>query len=118
MHIGKILTSADMVMSKAYTDARWASNPVVRVAQQETTVDMPPELDIPWAYLQRLVGCYADSGNHTTNVLLSFDASGHRRLRTTFGIDQSIMSTEDNFFSLFYNWETNVIPPTFCHLSI
>ncbi|CEJ88242.1 hypothetical protein VHEMI04656 [[Torrubiella] hemipterigena] len=89
---------------------RWASNPIVRVAQLETTIDMPPELDIPWKGLQNLAGFYAESGNHTTNVLLSFDSSGRRRLRTTSGVDKPIMTTEDNFFSLFYNYELNSVP--------
>lgn len=96
------------LMIETKLNNRWASNPIVRVAQLETVIDMPPELDIPWKSLQNLAGFYAESGNHTTNVLLSFDSCGRRRLRTTCGVDKHIMTTEDNFFALFYNYELNV----------
>ncbi|KJZ69461.1 hypothetical protein HIM_11144 [Hirsutella minnesotensis 3608] len=54
------------VLRHAY---RWATIPVVRVAQAETVVEFPRELHVPWQYLQRIFGCTAESGNNTSNVL-------------------------------------------------
>lgn len=32
---------------------RWGTIPVVRVAQEENLIDFPPELDLPWTFIQR-----------------------------------------------------------------
>lgn len=29
---------------------RWATIPVVKIAQEELAIEMPPELDMPWRY--------------------------------------------------------------------
>lgn len=42
---------------------RWATIPVVKVAQAEKIVDFPQELDAPWPFFQRNFGVTADSGN-------------------------------------------------------
>jgi hypothetical protein len=44
---------------------RWATVPVVQVAQLEKEVDLPMELREPWVYLQRHFGCVSESGNNS-----------------------------------------------------
>jgi hypothetical protein len=54
---------------------RWATIPVVKVAQFEKELDLPAQLVEPWSYIQRHFGCPSDSGNisksTTTTTLCS-----------------------------------------------
>ncbi|POS77452.1 hypothetical protein DHEL01_v204158 [Diaporthe helianthi] len=84
---------------------RWALIPVVKVAQEELTVDLPLELDIPWLYLQRTFGVEADVGNHTSNVLLNFDKRRERIFKVNVTLNEEIQRAEDSFFWLFYDVE-------------
>jgi hypothetical protein len=52
----------------------------------------------------------ADSGNHTSNVLLNFDKWEKRVYKTNVNQSDVIMSTEDTFFRLQYNLEKLVSP--------
>ncbi|PSR84007.1 hypothetical protein BD289DRAFT_434880 [Coniella lustricola] len=89
---------------------RWAMIPVVKVAQLETTVDFPPELDLPWPNLQRMFGVEADSGNNTANVLHNFDNNGDRVYKINVSLAQPIRDAEDVFFKLFYDIEDMAVP--------
>ncbi|KAI0435413.1 hypothetical protein F5Y09DRAFT_349615 [Xylaria sp. FL1042] len=80
--------------------------PVVKVVQLEDTVDLPPELNLPWPYLQRYFGFAADSGNHTSNVLLNFNEDGVRAFTFDSTLPMDIQSTEEAFFKLLYDIET------------
>lgn len=90
---------------------RWAVIPVVKIAQEETEVVFPPELDIPWSYLQKQYGMESDSGNNTSNVLHNFDAEGRRMYRINYGMSRLIASSEENFYRLFHDVEIQV-----CHM--
>ncbi|KAI1132502.1 hypothetical protein F5Y10DRAFT_231277 [Nemania abortiva] len=85
---------------------RWALMPVVKVAQLEDTVDLPAELSLPWPYLQQYFGFAADSGNHTSNVLLNFDEDGVRAFTFNSTLPLEIQSTEEAFFKLLHDTET------------
>ncbi|KAI1273572.1 hypothetical protein F5Y07DRAFT_391210 [Xylaria sp. FL0933] len=85
---------------------RWAITPVVKVAQLERTVDLPVELSLPWPYLQRHFGFAADSGIHTSNVLLNFNEDGVRAFTFNSTLPAVIQSTEEAFFRLLYDTET------------
>ncbi|KAE8149661.1 hypothetical protein BDV25DRAFT_155887 [Aspergillus avenaceus] len=89
---------------------RWATIPVVKVAQLEKIVDFPPELDVPWPYLQRSFRVDADSGNNTANVLHNFDENGERVFKINVGLNELITSSEDAFFRLFYDLEVLAMP--------
>ncbi|KAI0395602.1 hypothetical protein F5Y17DRAFT_456843 [Xylariaceae sp. FL0594] len=89
---------------------RWGTIPVVKVAQAETMLGFPPELDIPWAFFQRHFGLSADSGNNTSNVLLNFDSSGHRVYQINPGMSELIQSWEDVFFRMFLDVEVKAYP--------
>ncbi|KAI1179286.1 hypothetical protein F4777DRAFT_586257 [Nemania sp. FL0916] len=82
---------------------RWATLPVVKVAQMEKVVDFPPELSIPWAYLQRYYGFTSESGNHTSNVLMNFNPRGERMFRFNDSLSPPIQSSEEGFFRLLYD---------------
>lgn len=84
---------------------RWATIPVVKVAQAEKIVDFPQELDAPWPFLQRNFGVTADSGNNTANVLHNFNMKGERVYKINVGMSDLIRSSEEVFFRMFYNLE-------------
>jgi hypothetical protein len=46
---------------------RWATIPIVKVAQLEKELDLPAQLVEPWSYMQRHSGCPSDSGNISTS---------------------------------------------------
>ncbi|KAI0403700.1 hypothetical protein F4802DRAFT_607951 [Xylaria palmicola] len=85
---------------------RWALMPVVKVAQVEDVVVLPAELDFPWPYLQRYFGFEADSGNHTSNVLLNFGEDGMRAFIFNSTLPLEIQSTEEAFFRLLHDIES------------
>ena len=96
---------------------RWATIPVVKVAQLEKTVDFPQQLEVPWPYLQRRFGVTADSGNNTANVLHNFDETGERRYKINVGMSDLITSSEETFFRMFHDVEVLVSlakPPDSC----
>ena len=78
------------------------------MAQKETVVAFPPELEAPWPYLQRRFGVIADSGNNTANVLHNFDEHGQRAYKINVGLSDRVQSSEENFFSMFYDLEVLV----------
>jgi len=82
--------------------------PVVKVAQNETVVDLPVALDVPWPYLQRRFGVTADSGNNTSNVLLNFDSCGRRMYKINIGVDKVVVRSEEIFFTIFHDVEVRV----------
>ncbi|KAI5920758.1 hypothetical protein F4810DRAFT_681133 [Camillea tinctor] len=84
---------------------RWALMPVVKIAQLEKEIRFPPELAVPWPYMQRYFGVVADSGNHTSNVLSNFTEGGERMFKFNSTLSPSIQSTEEAFFKLLYNVE-------------
>ncbi|RKK82356.1 hypothetical protein BFJ69_g3281 [Fusarium oxysporum] len=86
---------------------RWATIPIVKVAQDEKLVDFPAELDVPWSHLQRHFGLAADSGNNTSNVLLNYNENGERAYRINLDISDLVTSTEEAFFRLF--WDVEVL---------
>lgn len=92
---------------KAVCD-RWATIPVVKVAQAETVIDFPVELDSAWAPLQRHFGCTAESGNNTANVLYNFTPDGNRVFKINVGQSDEIVSSEEAFFRMFYDIEALV----------
>lgn len=75
------------------------------MAQQEKTVDLPRELEVPWPYLQRHFGVTADCGNNTANVLLNFDERENRVYRINVGLGDPVASSEETFFRIFRDVE-------------
>ncbi|MCJ1266909.1 hypothetical protein MMC22_006794 [Lobaria immixta] len=89
---------------------RWATIPVVKVAQVEKVVDFPQELDAPWPFLQRNFGLASESGNNTANVLHSFNEKSERVYKINVGMSDLIRSSEEAFFRMFYNLEILAFP--------
>ncbi|KAJ6110140.1 hypothetical protein N7486_002375 [Penicillium sp. IBT 16267x] len=42
---------------------RWGTIPVVKVAQEEKLIDFPPELELPWRFIQRRYNIKSQGGN-------------------------------------------------------
>lgn len=80
----------------------------MKVAQAERIIEFPPELDVPWPYLQRSFGVTAMSGNNTANVLLNFNERGERVFKINVRMSELIQSSEEAFFRMFYSVEVAV----------
>ncbi|KAF2109444.1 hypothetical protein BDV96DRAFT_502674 [Lophiotrema nucula] len=89
---------------------RWATIPVVQVAQLETEVKLPVELTEPWAYLQRHFGCVSESGNNTSNLVLNFDTEGRHIYKINTGMSPRILSGEEAFARIFHEVEVLGVP--------
>lgn len=88
---------------------RWATIPVVKVSQAEKIIEFPPELEIPWPFLQCHFGITAESGNNTANVLLNFDENGERVYKINVGSKSDLIRTsEEVFFRMFRDIEVMV----------
>ncbi|OTB00861.1 hypothetical protein M426DRAFT_323976 [Hypoxylon sp. CI-4A] len=84
---------------------RWATIPVVKVAQLEKVVHLPPELVEPWTYLQRQFGCDSDAGNNTSNLVLNFDHRGNHVFKINTGMAPIVTQGEEGFARIFYDVE-------------
>ncbi|KAK4185422.1 hypothetical protein QBC35DRAFT_503696 [Podospora australis] len=89
---------------------RWATIPVVRVAQLEKTVTLPQELVSPWDSMQSHFGLDSESGNNMSNLVLNFDPSGEYALRINTGLSHLITSSEEEFGRIFHEVEVLAVP--------
>ncbi|KAI8313857.1 hypothetical protein K4K61_006483 [Colletotrichum sp. SAR11_59] len=88
---------------------RWATIPVVKVAQMETQVDLPEELVLPWKYMQRRFDCASDAGNNTSNLILNFDDDGEYMFRANTGMTPPIVAAEEAFARIFHETEVRAV---------
>ncbi|KAK3897548.1 hypothetical protein C8A05DRAFT_38900 [Staphylotrichum tortipilum] len=89
---------------------RWATIPVVRLAQLEKTLPLPPALLLPWTYLQRHFGLTSQSGNNMSNLVLNFSPSGVYTLHINTGLAPRITSSEESFARVFHDVERLALP--------
>ena len=89
---------------------RWAIVPVVRVAQLEKNIRLPPSLDLPWTYMQRHFGLTSPSGNDTSNIILNFSPSAAYILRINTGLSDTITRSEESFARIFHEVEVLALP--------
>ncbi|KAK4154818.1 hypothetical protein C8A00DRAFT_42494 [Chaetomidium leptoderma] len=95
---------------------RWATIPVVSLAQLETTLPLPPQLALPWRYLQRHFGLTSESGNNMSNLVLNFDPQGPGStytytLKINTGLsDDRITTSEEAFARIFHDVERLALP--------
>ncbi|KAG8209225.1 15-hydroxyprostaglandin dehydrogenase (NAD(+)) protein [Trichophyton interdigitale] len=89
---------------------RWGTIPVVKFAQRERILELPPELDLPWDYLQRNFGITAASGNNTANILLNINKRGERVYKINASMPKLIRSSEETFFRIFLDIEVSAFP--------
>ncbi|KAH8890621.1 hypothetical protein GQ53DRAFT_794661 [Thozetella sp. PMI_491] len=89
---------------------RWGIIPVVRVAQLERELEIPPELDEPWPYLQRHFGCTSQSGNVTSSLVLNFDIHGNHVFKINTGLPDAVTSAEEAFSRIVREVETAGLP--------
>ncbi|KAI0537875.1 hypothetical protein GGR58DRAFT_513508 [Xylaria digitata] len=89
---------------------RWATNPIVKAAQDERQLHLPLELDMPWSYLQRRFDITSPCGNVMTNAICNFDAHGQIVYPINEGMSDVVRSTELSWCRLFYDMESMAIP--------
>lgn len=89
---------------------RWAIIPVVKVAQRETVLTLPPELDVPWKLLQSRYGLTSESSNLTANFIHNFTDSGEYALKINVGMPDHIQQCEELFARIPYDMERLALP--------
>lgn len=87
---------------------RWATIPAVKVAQYDENVDLPPELEMPWLYLQQSFEVTADSDIDTANVLNNLDEGGEIAHEINVDMPELTMTLEGSLFAMFYSLEVLV----------
>ncbi|KAK3988821.1 hypothetical protein QBC44DRAFT_96995 [Cladorrhinum sp. PSN332] len=89
---------------------RWASVPVVALAQREDSLPLPAQLVLPWNKMQAHFNLASDSGNNTSNLVLNFSPSGEYIYKINTGLSQDVTSSEEEFAKIFYEVEALAVP--------
>ncbi|KAJ5663479.1 hypothetical protein N7507_004210 [Penicillium longicatenatum] len=84
---------------------RWATIPVVKVAPEEKLIDFPPELELPWRFIQQRYRIKSQGGNIVSNYLCNFDTEGKIVYEINSGMPETIRSAEYNFAHIFVAME-------------
>ncbi|KAJ6781024.1 hypothetical protein PWT90_04926 [Aphanocladium album] len=93
---------------------RWATNPVVRVAQNEKRLAFPSELDLAWSFIQKKLDISSPSGNIMANIICNFDSHGHLTYLVNQGMSDAVLQTELAWCKLFTESETLATPMYCC----
>jgi len=83
---------------------------VVRVAQLEKIVSLPPELVSPWASIQRHFGLVSDSGNMMSNLVLNFSPTGEYSFKINTGLPPVVNISEEEFARIPHEIEGLAVP--------
>jgi hypothetical protein len=86
----------------------WGVVPIVREAQNETTLQFPEELDVPWAILQQRFGITSPSGSLTSIVYYSVNERKEMEYSCTVGMPEIYRRTERVNAVLFCELEERV----------
>ncbi|KAK4641311.1 hypothetical protein QC761_503080 [Podospora bellae-mahoneyi] len=89
---------------------RWASIPVVRLAQLEKSIALPMELVTPWNSMQSHFGLDSESGNNMSSLVLNFNPAGGYALKINTGLSTLIQSSEEEFARIFQEVEVLGVP--------
>lgn len=81
---------------------------MVRVAQNEKQLSFPPELDLPWSYIQRRFDITSPSGNIMANAVLNFDSQGRLVYLVNEGMSEMVLNTEYAWNRIFLDSESLV----------
>ncbi|KAJ3493701.1 hypothetical protein NLG97_g4565 [Lecanicillium saksenae] len=93
---------------------RWATNPVVRVAQNEKQLAFPSELDLAWSFIQRHLDITSPSGNIMANIICNFNSHGSLTYLVNEGMSDAVLRTELAWCKLFTDSETLAAPMYCC----
>lgn len=80
---------------------RWGVVPIVKLAQEEEIIDLPPELVKPWEYLQEYFGSTSQIGNVMSSLILNFDERGQHVFKANYGLSEKIVSSEEELARIF-----------------
>ena len=99
-----------LISNPQKNDNRWASVPVVAIAQLETSLPLPAQLVVPWNRMQSHFCLASDSGNNMSNLVLNFSPSGEYVYKINSGLSQRITSSEEEFSRIFVEIEGLAVP--------
>ncbi|KAJ4154926.1 hypothetical protein LMH87_000197 [Akanthomyces muscarius] len=88
---------------------RWGVFPIVKVAQEEELIDLPPELVKPWEHLQEYFGSTSQSGNVMSSPILNFDDGGQHVFKANYGLSEKIVSSEEELARIFRDVEESAL---------
>lgn len=94
--------------------SRWATVPIVKVAQEEKFVTPPVELEIPWIFLRRRYGIESQGGNAMSNLYCNFDTDRRFVYLVNSGMPEPIPSAECKFVNSFTDAERQVCTSVVC----
>lgn len=89
---------------------RWGVSPIVHVAQQEQTLEIPEELEIPWSAVKRHFRINGRGGNLSSNVYFAFNDSQKLEFSCCVGLSEDHKRTEHWTDYLFVGMEDLVSP--------
>ncbi|OXV07235.1 hypothetical protein Egran_05001 [Elaphomyces granulatus] len=89
---------------------RWATIPVIKAAQKEKFIDLPPELELPWSFLRQHYGVTSQGGNCTSNYFYNFDARENLVYQINCSSTETIRSAEYHFAHMFPVMEKLALP--------
>ncbi|OXV07234.1 hypothetical protein Egran_05000 [Elaphomyces granulatus] len=89
---------------------RWATIPVIKAAQKEKFIDLPPELELPWSFLRRHYGVTSQGGNCTSNYFYNFDDRENIVYQINCCNTETIRSAEYHFAHMFPVMEKLSLP--------
>lgn len=98
------------ILSNTKMPNRWASVPVVALAQRETSLPLPAQLVVPWNRMQSHFCLASDSGNNMSNLVLNFSSSGEYIFKINSGLSHRITSSEEEFSRIFVEIEALAVP--------
>lgn len=104
-HFGLLSKSAGIQKS-----GRWGVSPIVHVAQQEKTLEIPEELELPWRALKRHFRINGQGGNLSSNVYFAFNDRPKLEFSCCWGLSDDHIRTEHWTDYLFVGMEDLVSP--------
>ncbi|KAF7345447.1 hypothetical protein MVEN_01562800 [Mycena venus] len=98
------------ILAPASNFRRWGVTPIVSEAQNEESVDFPPQIEMPWSFLQRHFGTTSPGGCMTSLMYANMRADDRLEYSVTVGMSESHKSTEYWNTKLLVGMEERTIP--------
>ena len=89
---------------------RWGVSPIVHVAQQEKSLEIPEELEVPWKVIQRHFRISGQGGNMSSNEYFAFNENQKLEFSCCWGLSEDHLRTEHWTGYLFVAMEQLVCP--------
>lgn len=106
LRLHRLLSSCFPV--RIFLTIRWATNPILKVAQQDKTFEFLLELEIPWNFLCSRYGICFQGGNFMSNHLCDFNVAGEMVYKVNEGMSDTVQFSEYYFIHIFVEMEESV----------